>query len=179
MIALAKVVGLLLLAAPAAGCGALGRSEIADPPSGGGDAAAPPPARAIPIDLHSFSSRGDVLCEVVNERLCLWSAGVLEARVSVQPPGDYEIVIEACSDPARSEFARLAVAVDGMRLGEIATTSVPSPYRFPARLEAGERKVAIEFVNDYRDPERHEEDRNLYVLSAELLPRSVSPSSKP
>jgi hypothetical protein len=104
-------------------------------------------------------------------KLFFYTNGAAEAVVRVAADGEYEIVITASCDAAENENAKFRVSVDGAPAGgEIALASTEArEYKVPARLKAGDRKIAVEFTNDaYRE---NEFDRNLYVHAIAVRPK--------
>jgi hypothetical protein len=72
-------------------------------------------------------------------------------------------VIKASCDSALNERAKFKMALDGQPVGKemLLTADEPKDYKLTTSAKAGERKLAIEFMNDaYKE---NEYDRNFYV----------------
>jgi hypothetical protein len=125
---------------------------------------------AITVELKTFKFKvpAGVSADLfgLNEedgKLFLYTNGAAEAAVKVPADGDYEIVVKASCDPAKDEFAKFKLSIDGKPVGkETALTAAEvKEYKVPATLKAGERKLSIAFTNDvYKE---NEYDRNFYV----------------
>lgn len=104
------------------------------------------------------------------ERLFLYTNGMVQAKVKVPTKGDYEILVKASGDEALNQGARFKLVVDGEPVGKETETAagLPKDYKFSLSLKAGEHKLTIEFTNDaYKEGEY---DRNLYVHAVSLKP---------
>ena len=125
----------------------------------------PKPVQNVKADRLSVegggSRRGD--------RIGLHSVGDAVAKISIKSSGDYTLKARVDAEQAGPETARLAFKVDGRELKqfEVKTrTGQPIWISHKTRLEKGQRKIAVRFVNDYYNPrakQREDRDRNLYV----------------
>ena len=105
-----------------------------------------------------------------NSRFFYYTAGAVEFPVKVEADGLYEIAVKVSCDEAKGEKAKFTVAVDGQKAGgEIASTSADEKeYVVKAEVKAGDRKIAVAFLNDlYKE---NEYDLNMYVSGLTLRP---------
>jgi hypothetical protein len=104
----------------------------------------------------------------------LHSNGEVFAHVNVPREGEYLFRIRAYGDQAGKEPARMAVRIDNRTVKEIDVpneSNDPQVYRCRVKLDAGSRRVAAAFTNDFVDqkagnPKRR--DRNLHVEWIEI-----------
>lgn len=96
----------------------------------------------------------------------LWSDGEVGDHVAVAAGGAFTFAITARGTPARGEWPRMAVRVDGSPLAETNVAGDVATYEFPLRLAAGDHRIVAAFLNDATGP--NGEDRNLYVLRLAL-----------
>jgi hypothetical protein len=146
-----------------AGCAGGGRQ---------GDEPAKAPAAApgaVNVPLDRFEPVGDVYT-IPGDALLVCSNGVVEAKVAIPAAGAYDIVLTLSGDEARNELPKFRVLVDGNRVGaETALTSADAKaYTVRATLEAGLRRLGIEFTNDIYV--ENEADRNLRVEGVVVWP---------
>jgi hypothetical protein len=164
-----------------AGCaGEAPKKEAAPPAPAAARPAEPKPAPApkpqpVAADLSKvkfLSENTDLFGYNEGEgKLFFYTNGAAEAAVRVPADGEYEIVVVASCDAAENENAKFRVSVDGAPAGgEVTLSSTEArEYAVPARLKAGERKIAVEFTNDaYKE---NEFDRNLYVHGITVRPK--------
>jgi mono/diheme cytochrome c family protein len=99
----------------------------------------------------------------------LYSNGRFEKKVDFPWSCDYTIRIRAYGMQAGPEKARMALVLDGRVVEDFevaATEKAPKVYEAKLKIEAGARKVAAAFTNDYYDPNAADpgnRDRNLAV----------------
>jgi mono/diheme cytochrome c family protein len=104
----------------------------------------------------------------------LYSNGEVFTHLSIPRDGEYSFRIRAYGDQAGKEPAKMAIRIDNRTLKEIdvpAESEDPQIYRCKVKLEAGTRRVAAAFTNDFIDkkagnPRRR--DRNLHVEWIEI-----------
>jgi predicted Ser/Thr protein kinase len=123
-------------------------------------------AKSTPVHLKLEDFRlidGQSFNEVTPTRIRYLANSTFETRVRIPETAVYVFTVSASCDAARDEFAKFNFTIDGGILATVKLTAEnPRDYEITARLEAGERRVAIAFLNDfYVDSPR--EDRNLYV----------------
>jgi predicted xylan-binding protein with Ca-dependent carbohydrate-binding module len=102
-------------------------------------------------------------------KLFYFANGKAEFTVKLPAEGDYQIVVTASSQPALNEQAKFKVEVDGKPAGAetLCATEEAKDYAFPAKLAAGERKIAVSFTNDvYKE---NEYDRNFYLNGLKVV----------
>jgi len=101
----------------------------------------------------------------------LSTGGTLSARATIGDAAEYAVEVRVAAQQAGPDVARMAIEVDGRR---VATHDVPQGVDAPAtvrwsgRLDAGERRVSVRFLNDYwnpKHPDPAQRDRNLAVGS--------------
>ncbi|MBV8878712.1 MAG: hypothetical protein JO332_01995, partial [Planctomycetaceae bacterium] len=122
--------------------------------------AAPP----VVAPLESFKQRSaSVHNGSTPAKMSFYSPGLFEGSVHVSHAGDYEVLVTASCTEAQGELAKFRVTIDDQVLGDVLLTSLkPTEYSLPAHLAAGERKLGIEFINDFFDKATNE-DRNLFI----------------
>lgn len=116
-----------------------------------------------------------------------WREGEAVAEYTLAKDGEYLFKIKSYGHQAANEPPKLAVRVDGREVKVLEVHVVegsPEVYEFRARLDSGRRKVSFAYLNNYSstgnaDP-RLNGDRNVFVVSAELLgPMDGPPPSPP
>lgn len=139
----------------------------------------PPPApkaeaKPVTADLSKFKgpAEGAELFgfDDGNGRIFMYTAGTVEIPVKVAADGLYEIVVNASCDEAMGQKAKFTVSVDGQKVGdEISCSTVDDKaYSVKAQVKAGDRKIAVTFLNDlYKE---NEYDLNMYVNGLSLKP---------
>ena len=116
----------------------------------------------------------------------LYSTGEITASFKIALAGEYLIRTRAYGDQAGDEPARMQARIDGREVTTFdvkATSDKPADYDHTMKLAVGTRRIAMAFVNDYyhpKDPDPNNRDRNLIVLSIELIgPLNVRPEDYP
>jgi hypothetical protein len=96
------------------------------------------------------------------DRFGMYSAGTVAASFESLTAGTYEVLVHGHSTPAAGVYGRVAVDVDGARVGEVGLDSGQDrAYSVgTVRLATGRHTVAVEFVNDQMIGN---EDRNIYI----------------
>lgn len=116
---------------------------------------------------HSYGDERPDAGALVNQ-----SAAELEIEVPVD--ARYEFRIEAFGDQAGDESVKMALRVDGRNVKEFevrATGDAPSSYTARVALKEGTRRVAIDFLNDFYQPDHPDpaqRDRNLVILELQV-----------
>jgi hypothetical protein len=123
-------------------------------------------AKPTPVHLRLEDFRlvdGQPFNEITPTRIRYLSNSTFEAPVRIPESAVYVFTVSASCDAARNEFAKFNFSVDGVVLATVKLTGEnPRDYEVSARLAAGQRRVAIAFLNDWY-VESPREDRNLYV----------------
>lgn len=119
----------------------------------------------------------------------LTSNGEATATLELPEDGEYLISITAAADQAGRDSAEMSVKLDQkeLKMFEVANQRHnPIPYKLKMRLEAGRKKLAIAFLNDFFKTEEQVEkgerpgDRNLYVSLIEVQgPLGLDPAKLP
>lgn len=95
----------------------------------------------------------------------LWSNGTITQVVNFAARGQYTIRARAWQTAAGDEAAKMAVSVNGQVLQTfdvVNTVNDPGVFEVTATVDAGGQAVAVEFLNDFYDPNLPA-DRNLLV----------------
>ena len=131
-------------------------------------------AKAVTADLSKYKGPAESAelfgYDDGNSRVFFYTAGSVEFPLKVAADGAYEIAIKVSCDEAKGEKAKFTVAVDGQKVGgEVTCTAVDEKeYVVKAEVKAGDRKIAIAFLNDlYKE---NEYDLNMYVSGLTLRP---------
>ncbi|MCZ6794551.1 MAG: DUF1592 domain-containing protein, partial [Planctomycetota bacterium] len=107
--------------------------------------------------------------------------GEVAARVKLPETGLYLLRVRAYGEQAGPEFTRLGLRIDDRSSAEFevrARDDAPRVYEVQRRLEAGERRLAVAYLNNYNEPDHPDPklrgDRNLVVdyFEVQLLDRS-------
>jgi hypothetical protein len=105
----------------------------------------------------------------------LYRAGSVAAEYRFPKEGRYILRAEVYADQAGPEVARMAFCIDGRRCKELPVRGVagqPQTALVVLPLKAGGRRIGVEFLNDFYDPEASDperRDRNLYVGTIEVI----------
>ncbi len=116
------------------------------------------------LKLDSFKQIGKALYNSISATEIEYkSPGTMETTVGIPDSGEYEVTVAASCQAAKGENARFRLHSDGKPLPEVALRAESAAdYKVTIPLVLGERRLAIEFTNDYYD-EKTLEDRNLKV----------------
>jgi len=115
-------------------------------------------------------------------------ASQAEIKVPYNAPktGEYAVRVRAWGNQAGPDPARMTIRADGRDLATIdvpATEDEPGLYEIRAKLDSGERKLSVAFINDYyvtEGPDNLRGDRNLAVELIEVQgPIEPDPSPLP
>ncbi|HVE39982.1 MAG TPA: protein kinase [Planctomycetota bacterium] len=123
-------------------------------------------AKPAPVHLRLEDFKmidGKDFNEITPTRIRYLANATFEATIKIPESAVYIFSVSASCDAARNEFAKFNFNVDGAVLATVKLTGEnPREYEVSARLAAGERRIAIAFLNDWY-VESPREDRNLYV----------------
>jgi len=123
-------------------------------------------AKRTPVHLRLEDFKmidGQGFNEITPTRICYLANATFEAKVKIPESAVYVFTVSASCDAARNEFAKFNFSADGSVLATVKLTAEnPREYEVSARLDAGERRIAIAFLNDFYVASPFE-DRNLYV----------------
>jgi hypothetical protein len=178
----------LLLAAALAGCAAPAAKPAPAPTPAPAPAApkveapkpaptpapAAAPAKPVAVDLTKFKAPSEN-AELFgyndgDGKLFYYTAGSIELGAKIPADGDYVVSVTASCDEAKGEKAKWTLSVDGQATGgeQVCTTVDPKEYAVKATLKAGDRKIAIAFLNDLF--KEGEYDLNFYVHGVTIQP---------
>ncbi len=123
----------------------------------------------LPVPLESFHQQGANPHNRLEASGLLFSTPCLfESAVEIPETGPYEITVTASCRPARNEFARFRLLVNGKPRGERSLEAEdPRDFVLKTDCPAGRTILGIEFLNDLYD-EKTGEDRNLKVHRVSL-----------
>jgi len=123
-------------------------------------------AKSVPVHLRLENFKmvdGQPFNEITPTRIRYLANATFEVPVKIPESAVYVFTVSASCDAARNEFAKFDFRVDGATLATVKLTDEnPRDYEVSARLAAGERRIAIAFLNDFYVASPFE-DRNLYV----------------
>lgn len=129
------------------------------------------PALALTIEAEKASVRteGGPMAGGWN----LWSNGVVAERLRFEKGGSYEIVVRACGSPAKGEWPRMELVLDGQAKQAVTVDKRDfADYTFKLDVPAGSHTLGVAFTNDAYDPP---EDRNLFLDNIEVRPLGGAP----
>jgi hypothetical protein len=117
------------------------------------------------IEAQAFQPAGEIsVFSRTDTQLNFGSNGAVKAAFSCAMAGEYAVVVRGYATPAKGEYGKARVRVDGKVVGEAELVS-PTAAQFPVgrvRLAAGTHELEVEFINDlWLGPGK--EDRNLFV----------------
>lgn len=103
----------------------------------------------------------------------LASQGEIYTDVNVPARGEYLLRISARADLAGDELPKMTLAVDGQQkhVFEVGNDDQVAVFDHKLQLEAGKRRVALAFINDFYDPDNanpKRRDRNLHVARLQV-----------
>jgi hypothetical protein len=99
----------------------------------------------------------------------LYSHGFVGTDFDFERPGEYLLRARAWAQQAGSEPARMRFLLGTLEVAAfdvLATNSEPALFEVSVEVAAGEQRFAVEFLNDFwnpDEPDRKKRDRNLYV----------------
>jgi hypothetical protein len=102
--------------------------------------------------------------------------GEIIAEHTFPQDGEYLIKVGAWAQQAGPDVARMAARFDGAEVARVevkATQKTPEVYPFRVTTQAGKRRFAVSFLNNYKDLENADPklrgDRNLFVDFVEIV----------
>ncbi len=103
----------------------------------------------------------------------LWSRGELELFFSAPAGGTYEISVYGYGQQAGPDPARMTLWVDNAEVHtfDVTAEGAPAAHVHRVAVEPGERRIAVEFINDFYNPEApdpSQRDRNLIIDRIEI-----------
>jgi GH35 family endo-1,4-beta-xylanase len=103
----------------------------------------------------------------------LWSNGWLGDRVRFEKAGTYEVVVRAHGSPAKGEWPRMELLLDGQPKQAVTVEKKEfADYSFKLDIPAGLHTLGVAFTNDAVEGN---EDRNLYLDKLEIRPPAGTP----
>lgn len=116
----------------------------------------------------------------------LTSEGKLSAKFTFPLDGEYRVIVVARGDQAGPEPVKIALDVDGKEFAKADVKSdgtPPDTIELKVTVKAGERTIAVAFLNDFYDPnaeKREDRDRNFYLDSLKIVgPIGWKPANLP
>ena len=109
-----------------------------------------------------------------NDARNLFTNGEAFTEFAFPKDGDYRIGVRAFGEQAGNELPKLVVRLDGKDVKHFdvkATIADPKVFEARVKVQAGKRKVAAAFTNDYynpKDPDPNKRDRNLFIDYVEI-----------
>ena len=109
-----------------------------------------------------------------NHVLRLYREGEGTATFQAPARGDYLFRVQAYAELAGPEAPKLALRIGGREIAVFKVTNPRKPASYEARvpLEAGSQKIAVAYLNNYKDPSNPDPklrgDRNVFVESIEI-----------
>ncbi len=148
---------------------------------------APPPGANFEVSLTGSQLKPTGGAKAAGNQMTFFSNGSGEFGEQAPWLGTYRLEIDANSDPAGDEPARLLVTMEGKKVKELlvkaARNEEPETFVLQLKLKAGRRDFKLEFTNDYyKEPEggKPRQDRNLYVHAVRLMskqePKPIDPA---
>jgi len=114
----------------------------------------------------------------------LYSRGDVLTQHAFASSGEYLIRVHAEADQAGAERVKMALSIDGRRVQvfEIKSHGKIEQHEHSLRLERGDHRIAISFINDFYRPEADdpaERDRNMAVHQFEVVgPKRERPAGE-
>lgn len=138
--------------------------------------AAPKP-RVKRIDGERFESQNDAIKAIEGKVLGLYREGEGVAEFQFPIAGEYTFRVRAYGEQGGPEPPKLALRVDGreLRIFDVKAAGRGKPYEVRAAIEAGARKVAVAYLNNFNDGS---EDRNLFVEWVEITSPPMAGDAK-
>ena len=124
--------------------------------------AAPKPV-VTRIEGERFVSTDDAIKPVEGRALGLYREGEGVLKFQFPVSGEYTFRVRAFGEQAGPDAPKMALRVDGkeLRVFEVKAAGRGKPYEVRAAVEAGERKIAVAYLNNFNKD--GEGDRNLFV----------------
>ena len=120
------------------------------------------------IEGERFTSESEFVKPIEGKALGLYREGEGAMSFDFPKSGEYTFRIRAFGEQAGPEPPKLSLRVDGKELGvfEVKAIGRSKPYEVKASIEAGSRKIAVAYLNNFNDGEG---DRNLFVEWVEVV----------
>ena len=147
----------------------------------------PPPAEVFEAGYQGGQLQVDSKSGKPQRELTLASASAASFSEQVPWSGPYQLTVTASGDQAGNEPCVMGVVVDKKLVRKIAVPNEreqPQDFTVPLRLRAGNRQIALTFMNDfYREAQNGQPklDRNLVLHYVQLMGKKKAkpiPSSK-
>ena len=129
------------------------------------------------IDGERFTSENEFVKPIEGKTLGLYREGEGTMPFDFPQSAEYTFRIRAFGEQAGPEPPKLSLRVDGKELGvfEVKAGGRGKPYEVKAAIEAGSRKIAVAYLNNFNDGEG---DRNLFVEWVEVVGPPVATEVK-
>ncbi len=140
----------------------------------------PQPAKLFEATYAGGQLQVDAGASSGSKELVLASAGTAKLREQVPWAGLFQLTISAAGDQAGSEPCAMAVSVDGKVVKRIAVPNErnsPGEFMIPLKLRAGNREIAIAFLNDFyvaAQGDQPQQDRNLIIHHVSLTGKQAT-----
>lgn len=140
----------------------------------------PPAAEVFEAGYQGGQLQLDSKSGNAQRELTLASAGAATFSEQIPWSGPYQLTITASGDQAGNEPVIMGVMVDKKLVRKVAVPNQrdePNDFTVPLRLRAGNRQIALTFMNDFYRAEQNGQpklDRNLVVHYVQLLGRKKS-----
>ncbi len=124
---------------------------------------------------RQFVGHGDDVHALDDGTMGFYREGEAAVDVSFPADGDYTLRVRAFGEQAGPEPPRLAVSVDGQKVGEVAVKASDRPaiYEVKTSVKGGEHKLALAYLNNYNDQNNPDPkmrgDRNAYVTAVDVV----------
>jgi hypothetical protein len=136
------------------------------------EAESPPEPKTYTFDALQLSG-GNILGREHPTRILVENGDVF-VQAQVPQDGDYTFNVTSCATQAGKEPARMTVYAGTESIKTIDVTAkraAPQTDMMQVHLKKGQTKLAVEFINDFYDPDNpdpKQRDRNLIVVSLQL-----------
>ncbi len=129
--------------------------------------AAPKPV-VTRIEGERFTSDNEFVKAIEGKSLGLYREGEGATKFNFPKSGEYTFRIRAFGEQAGPDAPKMALRVDGkeLRVFDVKAAARGKPYEVRAAVEAGERRIAVAYLNNFNDGEG---DRNLFVEWVEVV----------
>ena len=133
-----------------------------------------PPSSLITLEAEDMSTK--TTGTAVSNGWNIWQNGYLEESATFATTGLYQFEVRARGDLAAGVWPQMEIRIDQTTVASIqVNSSTWSNFSATVPVQAGTRKVAIAFVNNYYAPPQ---DRNLYADRVSIMPgEEIPPSS--
>jgi len=124
---------------------------------------------------RQFSEHGDDVRGLDDGSMGFYREGEAVTNVGFPADGDYTLRVKAVGEQAGPEPPRIAVSIDGQKVGEIAVkaSGTPALYEVKTAAKGGSHQLALAYLNNYKDENNPDPkmrgDRNAFVSSVEVV----------